>query len=179
MVQNIAKERIRNIQMTIDELIADTVDLPELLASAFVRRHPAMAQHSDVLSDAAYDALVNASRKYDAKRGTSFRTFATSCIAKRLAWVSSDIARRTQQQHTQQFATDADCSVTARVSTTQLPDDYYLRLTRHQIRVICLRFEGGYSFSQIARKCGCSKVNAYKIYRRGVRRLTVSMSIVT
>lgn len=175
MVPSIAKERIRNIQMTIDELIADTVDLPELLASAFVRRHPAMAQHSDVLSDAAYDALANASRKYDAKRGTSFRTFATSCIAKRLAWVSSDIARRTQQQRTQQFTTDADCNVAARTTATQLPDDYYLRLTRHQIRVLCLRFEGGYSFSQIARRCGCSKANAYRIYRRGVKKMSVDI----
>jgi len=175
MVPNIAKERIRNIQMTIDELIASAVDLPELLASAFVRRHPALGSHSDVLSDAAYDALVNASRKYDAKRGTSFRTFATSCIVKRLSWVSSDIARRTQQQRMHQFTTGTDCNVAARVTTTQLPDDYYLRLTRHQIRILCLRFEGGYSFSQIARRCNCSKANAYRIYRRGIKKMSVDM----
>lgn len=166
--------------MTVDERIAGLVDLPESLASAFVRRHPAMASHSDELLNAATDALSQAARKFDAKRGKPFEFFARSCIVRRLAWTVSAIARRHKSQHYRAFATDADYDVAeSRRTSTILPDDYYLRLTRHQIRILCLRFEGGYSFGQIARRCGCSKVNVYQIYRRGLKRIGVDTSLVT
>lgn len=166
--------------MTFDERIAGLVNLPESLTSAFVRRRPAMVSHSDELSIAATDALVEAVRKFDAKRGKSLTEFAAICVNKRLNWTMTNILIRSKSLNSQGFTTSSNYDAAdTRRSVITLPDDYYLRLTRHQIRVICLRFEGGYTFSQIARKCKCSKVNAFKIYRRGLKRINVYMSTVT
>lgn len=159
--------------MTVDELISGLAGLPESLSATFVRRNPVMRNHSDELLNAATDALTQAARKYDANRRTPFRNFATSCIMKRLNWSMASIARRSKLHHSQGFTSDTSCDVADSCQiATVLPDDFYLRLTRHQIRVLCLRFEGGYSFSQIARKCNCSKANVYRIYQRGIRRMT-------
>ncbi len=156
--------------MDYEELLKKAIDLPEALTNKLLSRHPYMRKYSDDLYSAACDALLHGARTYDKNRCKSFRAYATVLIITRLNWKLKDLARKAIREPT---GLVQDVAATA-IVPHRLPPEYYSRVTPRQAEVVALRFECGCSFSQIAVRLKCSKANAYRLYRKALKNVSVN-----
>ena len=149
------------------DVVFEYAKLPESLTTAFVKRHCHLSRFSDELYNTAVDGLLYAASSYDPSRGIPPVAYVAAIITRRLEWKTAELCRLAKHRRQQVLSPEAQ----AVEREFRLPNDYYSQITPRQSQVICLRFEQGHSFRQIARKIGCSKANAYKLYRRGLRRI--------
>ncbi len=113
---------------TLEELIAEHLDIPRMQVVQLTRRaRLQQADWDDLLSEGML-GLLTAARTYDPACGANFRTHANIKVrsfildAMRRAWGHSKFQRRLRKAHSQDTLLEAACSEGAPVPSARTPD---------------------------------------------------------